>query len=654
MLNKNCCDGYEGFYVMHKQRKIIGVIISHADGLYQRKFIEGVQRRAYALDYDVLVFSTLIKTGASEMWRYGEQNIYNMINYDVLDAVIYVPDSIHIEGVAEKIENKIKTDFKKPVVSAEIVIDGFESVLTDDVVYVKKIVSHLIEKHQVTDIAFVTGLKGHPHAVKRLEGYYEAMLEHNLTIDNSRVFYGNFWYDCGEQIVKNLLEAPRPLPQAIACGSDTMAIGICEVFKKKGIRVPENVIVTGYDSIPAGVNYYPCITSAVIPSDVTGACAVNKVHQMLTGEKCPEPEYPDEILVGQSCGCNVCLSEKQNELTQKWRNDDLIIDSGSSYNYMLEGLLSETDLNQYFWVMNWFTYQLGEFDGFYVCLCDNWDNLGEDEHGKNFIKDGYSDKMHLVLEHGNTPENEHIDITHKFSLAEMLPNIYNKRDYPTTYIFTPLHFNDRCFGYAAISYGREIKSYDSSYRIWMKYVNSSLESLRRQRRLKMMYRHMRENATIDNMTKIYNRNGFNLYADEIFNNAKKNGKNMLIILGDLNELKYINDTFGHIEGDAAIKAAASAFRMACGGNKICFRIGGDEFILIDTGDYGDGEIELLKNQIRMYLLNEANDCSGEYTLSVSLGSFYGDISKFSNIEKPMSIADKEMFSEKQRLKKFRH
>lgn len=318
---------------------------------------------------------------------------------------------------------------------------------------------------------------------------------------------------------------------------------------------------------------------------------------------------------------------------------------------MLESLLSESDINKYLWTLNWYTYQIGDFDSFYISLCDNWDNLSEGEKGKNYLREGYSRKMVLALEHGNTKDQEHIDLTHKYNLAEMLPNIYNKRDYPTTYLFTPLHFNDRCFGYAAISYGKEIRSYDSNYCLWIRYVNSSMESLRRQRRLMTMYRRMRESAVMDTMTGIYNRNGFNLYADEIFTSAKDNGKNLLVVLGDLNRLKYINDHFGHLSGDTAIKAAASAFKEVGGGSRVCCRIGGDEFIILDYGEYTSEEIEGIKQDIRRKLSDFEQNSEEKLPMSVSLGVFYGSVENYASIEKPISVADKEMFEEKQRMKK---
>lgn len=635
---------------MKKQRKIIGVILSEADADYQTKLIEGIELQAKAFDYDVLVFSTFIKTGCSEEWQFGEKNIYNMINFSLLDGIIIVPDTMHLGDSAERVAEKIRREFKGPVVSAEIAADGFFRVASDNTEPVKKIVSHLIEVHKLTDIAFVTGTKGHPHAEQRLEGYYEALVEHDLPIDSSRVYYGDFWYSCGEPIVEQLLSDGRPLPQAIACASDTTAIGVAEALRKRGIRVPEDVAVTGYDSVPAGGHYSPCITSAVIPSRNTGAQAVDYIHSRLNGLNYSDKAHSSiDISIGQSCGCSSCRSDVST--VKNWQDDDLNMDLSSVNNNMLEGLLSQDDLHKYLYTVNWYTYQIEPFDVFCLCLCPDWDNIHEGEKESDYIREGYSEHMLYAIEHCNSHNEIRVNTDRFFDLQEMLPALYYKRDHPSTFFFTPVHFNDRCFGYSVISYGSEIRSYDVSYRTFTRFINNSLESLRRQSRLMFMYRQMRESAILDNMTGIYNRNGFNLYADEIFRSAKENDKKLLIILGDLNRLKYINDNFGHIRGDEAIKAVAKVFRTVCGSDKICFRIGGDEFIILDTGEYDRDQIESIKNDIRTALAEEEKNFSGECPLSVSLGVFYGSVEHAANIEQPISEADAEMFREKQEFKK---
>ena len=81
---------------MKKQRRLIGVIIAQVEYDYQSKIIKVLQKTAYELNYDLLVFSTFIKICDLELYQIGEKNIYSLINYEILDGIIYIPDTIQI------------------------------------------------------------------------------------------------------------------------------------------------------------------------------------------------------------------------------------------------------------------------------------------------------------------------------------------------------------------------------------------------------------------------------------------------------------------------------------------------------------------------------------------------------------------------------
>lgn len=633
---------------MRKFRKLLGVIIAQSDAYYQRKLIQGILKQAFELNYDVAIFSMFNKDKLSDKWFEGETNIFSLINYSVLDGIIFVPDTLQIDDTAKRIESDIKKNFKKPVVSVDIETEGFTNLFTDDIQNVKMIVSHLIETHKLTDIAFMTGIKGHPHATNRLTGYYEAMIEHDLPIDQSRVFYGDFWYNKGEEVVQALIDDGRPMPQAIACASDPMAISVCDSLKKRGIRVPEDVAVTGYDSIEAGINYVPGITSSEIPAGNTGVRAVNLIHSLITGTKFSDEPCDAEILIAKSCGCSVNIAEKMRTKNESWRDSDLYGDFDSTYNFMLEALISKKDYEDYLGTLGWYAHQIGDFDHFYLCMCENWDDPDESDENPNYLKKGYTPRMMLPL-HKHNGQN-FVDLNYSFDLSEMLPALYKRRPKPTAFQFGPIHFNDRCFGYSVISYGDVPMAYTSTYRKWIRYLCSSMESLRRQKSLQYLYHKMEDNAVTDMLTEIYNRNGFNLYAQSILEGAKKRGNKFTLILGDMNNLKYVNDSFGHIEGDFAIKSVADAFRNASSPD-CCFRIGGDEFVLISGDISSEDEIEQICADIQEYLKVINDTADKPYSTSVSLGVYFDDADKLDSIEQAVSAADVKMFEAKEKFKR---
>lgn len=625
------------------------------DGPYQAKLLSGILKEAFSLNYDVAVFATFTKDKNSQSWYDGELNIFSMINYAALDGIFFVPDTLRIDDADKKIEAEIIKNFKKPVISVDIQSSQFTNIFTDDVQNIKKIISHLVEVHRLTDIAFMTGIKGHLHSTNRLTGYYEALIEHNIPIDRSRVFYGDFWYDKGEEVVQALVDDNRPMPQAIACASDTMAISVCEALKARGYRIPEDIAVTGYDSIEAGINYVPGITSSDIPADDTGRRAARLMHSLISGTKFTDNPCGAEITIGKSCGCSRNAAEEMRKKFRMWQDEDALGDFNSAYNFMLESLISEKDLEKYIHALAWHTFHIGKNSTFYLALCDDWDNLGENDLNLQYRKEGYSKTMTLPLR--KMGENARVNPEYTFELSEMLPMIYERRPKPTAFFFSPVHFNKRCFGYSVFSYGDDTAAtYPSCYRQWMKYVCVSLESLRRHRNLMYLYKKMEDNAVTDLLTGIYNRNGFNLYTEDILKSVKNKGENLILILGDMNNLKYINDTFGHMEGDFAIKSVAEAFKEACfkedyGKKFSCFRIGGDEYVLIGGTNSAEEEIERISASIVRHLKIVNDTADKPYSISVSIGSFFGSPEEYDTIEKPIAIADERMFEAKQKFKR---
>lgn len=634
---------------MKKFRKLLGVIMGQPDAPYQAKLLNGIFEEAFSHNYDVAVFATFTKDKNSQSWYDGELNIFSMINYAALDGIFFVPDTLRIDDADKKIEEDIIKNFKKPVVSIDLESRQFTNIFTDDIQNIKKIISHLIEVHKLTDIAFMTGIKGHLHSTNRLTGYYEALIEHNLPIDRSRVFYGDFWYNKGEEVVQSLIDDGRPMPQAIACASDTMAISVCEALKAHGYRIPEDIAVTGYDSIEAGINYVPGITSSDIPADDTGRRAARLMHSLISGTKFTDDPCGADITIGKSCGCSRNAAEEMRKKLRMWEDEDASGDLNSAYNFMLESLISEKDFEKYIHLLAWNTYHLGKNANFCLALCEDWDNLGENDLNLQYRSSGYSKTMSLPLR--KFGDNARVNPEFTFDLSEMLPMIYERRPKPTAFFFGPVHFNKRCFGYSVFSYGDDTAdTFPGCYRQWIKYVCVSLESLRRQRNLMYLYKKMEDNAVTDLLTGIYNRNGFNLYTEDILKSVKNRGENLVVILGDMNNLKYINDTFGHAEGDFAIKSAAEAFKNACGNDFSCFRIGGDEYVLIG-GAMSAEEIDRISEAVVRHLKIVNDTADKPYSISVSIGSFFGDPNEFESVEKPIAIADEKMFAAKQKFKK---
>jgi diguanylate cyclase (GGDEF)-like protein len=122
----------------------------------------------------------------------------------------------------------------------------------------------------------------------------------------------------------------------------------------------------------------------------------------------------------------------------------------------------------------------------------------------------------------------------------------------------------------------------------------------------------------DELTGLFNRRGFFALAEQQVKIEKRQNRSLLLILGDIDNLKQINDTFGHAEGDAAIKRIANILQESFRQSDVIARIGGDEFAILQIEDTAGGvNSSINRLQTNIIASNERSKC--EYRLSMSIG-----------------------------------
>ena len=154
----------------------------------------------------------------------------------------------------------------------------------------------------------------------------------------------------------------------------------------------------------------------------------------------------------------------------------------------------------------------------------------------------------------------------------------------------------------------------------------------------------------DELTGLYNRRGFFTLAEQGLKTAQRMGIEMLLIFGDLDNMKKINDTFGHKEGDQALVDASQILRETFRESDIIARIGGDEFVILAMNRL-ETSAEKLISRFEQVLNEHHLQTKRSYTLSLSLGIAYFDPKNPCSIDVLLAQADKLMYENK--LKKGR-
>ena len=150
-------------------------------------------------------------------------------------------------------------------------------------------------------------------------------------------------------------------------------------------------------------------------------------------------------------------------------------------------------------------------------------------------------------------------------------------------------------------------------------------------------------SVTDEVTGLFNRRGFDAEFERTLARARRNGEQGLLVLCDLDRFKAINDTYGHMAGDAVLQGVGALLRTAVRASDVVARLGGDEFgvILVDADPAAGGRVDPLRAR-----LNGLFIAHGETRIPVSCSLGYAAYGPASDAETAMALADKALYRSK--------
>lgn len=165
----------------------------------------------------------------------------------------------------------------------------------------------------------------------------------------------------------------------------------------------------------------------------------------------------------------------------------------------------------------------------------------------------------------------------------------------------------------------------------------------------LLDRELRYLALTDDLTCLFNRRGFFAAATHQLKLAQRNGQKLLLLFCDVDNLKKINDSYGHREGDLALIHTADALEQTFRDSDILARLGGDEFVVLATEASVQTSEVLLRRLEKA--LKKSNAGESRYQLSLSVGVARFDPKSAITLGELMVQADKAMYEKKRRIQK---
>ncbi|WP_437774815.1 SpoIIE family protein phosphatase [Sorangium sp. So ce1097] len=289
---------------MTTKRRTIALLMDYVRGEYQSEVRFGVERAAEAHDVNLLVAfgETLALSGASGS---AQNSIYHLIGSETVDGVIVASATLcHHVGI-DGMRRFCRSYAPLPVCSLGMAIEGVPSLVVDNALGIEISVGHLVDDHGRRRVAYIGGPASNEEAEVRARAYWRALEARSLPFDERLVASGAFTIDTGRAAMREILERGVEL-DAVVAANDNMALGAIELLEARGLRVPGDVLVCGFDDAVIARFSKPSLTTIRQPIKRLGARAVDTILRMLDGapvdERCL---FPVELTLRESCGCGV-------------------------------------------------------------------------------------------------------------------------------------------------------------------------------------------------------------------------------------------------------------------------------------------------------------------------------------------------------------
>lgn len=631
---------------MNQKRKNIALLVANITDPFSNAIARGAMTAAKELDVNLTIFPG----------KYlGIQDKYDMFDtsYEYQHAVLFDHaangDFDYIIAAVGTIAYALNNDqkrifldtFKKtPVLSVAAEIEGYDSLCFDNKTGMIQAVETLI-KEGYKHIGIMAGDLRNFECKERFDAVVETLNKHNMTLPKEYIMESDLSECCESEIVKLLDRVPNI--DAVVCINDSIAEAVIKELNKRDVKIGKDVAVTGFDDLPLCEKMIPNLATIRADARGLGMRAVKIAYNYLEGNPIHDKKYPTKFIKRGSCVKNINSIKREDSNVVV--SDNLPAIRHADNIFIRDSMMFSADIKtSYAKVMRQLSL-IGGNTGFIYTFKEPITHNFNDGFPNNpnwiFRSYSYGDKTYVV---------EYKD--QRVTTSEVFDNKYLCEDRQRCFIAIALYVANVQYGLALIEPRSfelfdeiELITYILSSIIRTLYILDNNEKLIEQLHLKTLA--LETESKIDMLTGIFNRRGFYLAAEDIISSEDDN--NFIVCYADMDDLKIVNDVYGHNEGDFSLKLMAICLRQAFGNDAIIGRLGGDEYAVICKKD--NHSIDFYKNQIDKFINNFNTSKEKPYHFDMSIGIVEKQCDNVFDIQEALDKADGLLYIEKQRKKK---
>lgn len=652
-----------GLQLMQKK---IGFAVHNIHEEYSVELIRGVQKFCKAFNYQLFIFPINAKNANLFGFEYRHGAIKDLINRNNLDGLILCSASLTSFMDKDEFLQCISGLKPLPLVHIGIEFNGESCVTSDSEKAFKRMIVHIIEKHKKSEFLLLNSHDNNIDSSMRTKWFMDVLEERKISIKDYHILNCHFNKNHAKQKVKSFILKNGVDFNCIVSLNDSMAVGAIQALKDCNIKIPDEVLVTGFDNYKGATYSLPTLTTVNPKLVEQGYQAGVLLNELLSGNNTPvHKKIESEEVFRLSCGC---INSEQMLVDYIDRNGkevpytkeeiiEVIHNVPGNINTELYSLhqltqnsMTVVNLSKLFNLLPDYIERIslkGMAIFTYNSPCEFNPNKGD------FVVPSKAKRI-FSYELGNKEANTKVIETNP--IEDMIPQGTFNSDFESIVVY-PLFETQMQYGYILVPLTeKDFLYYEIVLELFSKEITSAIrldfeekQNLKLESsnsKLKKYSSQLSVLSTTDELTKVNNRRGFIHAAEKAINSSLDNNKTGMIIFCDMNDMKKINDTYGHDAGDRAIIAEAEILQRACRSTDIIGRLGGDEFAVYVEGMDQLG-FESFKSRIKneTAFINNRNREQFNISMCIGCAQLTENNSELSNL---LAQADKQLYIEKKK------
>lgn len=591
-----------GKYSEGKDYKVIAFIEAFFHNDERLDMIRAAAKECGKHKCKIIFYSTLSDFYNHDLTDKGEKNIFDAVSVEKYDAIVLMAESFKQDEDYLRMVKKAQ-EAGVPVISVDKELDGCINIRFDYKNVFQKIVEHMIEHHGYRKVNFIAGFPDNSFSDERLAVYKEVLERNGIPYEPERVYYGGFWSDPTLRAMEEMDKKGFENVDAIICANDIMAIVAGNYLTERGYNIPRDVAVSGFDGIHMEKYCVPRLTTGIYNLDGFIDTIFHIIDEEIQKKDCHKDwTIYNKIQIGRSCGCDGVLPRHAAfEMVQLKQDMDAEIKFQGTMGQMVTNFANTESDTKVFLDMPQYIKDMKYKDFWY---CSNIPDFKEENAH-------YAAKMQVMHYHCSDTDGTSGEKDIIMDFGEMIPDLDACLQTTDYMLVMTMHMEGETTGYTVVNFDID--------KFWATAYATFQVNFRHLQEMRNTYRMMMDSYRKDPLTGLYNRTGFYHAVHLLMENASD--LEMSVIMMDMDHLKMVNDTFGHAEGDHALYTIGNIVKNSVG-QELAARIGGDEFLIVMTGEHtsehAEAIVETIREGIRRY--NLQNPDKG-YELQASIGTY---------------------------------